>query len=198
MYRPEGGAHTLPLLAGVVHCGMELISGAVGEFQFEHYFLHSNFRGILLWRILSQEPNRLMYECIKVITTNHLIKHCEWQNEIKNLEERETIIGMFWYGENEACEWHLYLWKATFVLYIVYCDCVDQVRMENVTVLGEDVIVNDELYINGANVLPHKSITDSVPEPRIIMWKTFPTPHKVPECVWKVNRWMTGRIDRCA
>lgn len=43
------------------------------------------------------------------------------------------------------------------------------VRMENVTVLGEDVIVNDELYLNGANVLPHKSINDSVPEPRIIM-----------------------------
>lgn len=51
----------------------------------------------------------------------------------------------------------------TFIL--VLC----QVRMENVTVLGEDVIVSDELYINGANVLPHKSITDSVPEPRIIM-----------------------------
>lgn len=50
-----------------------------------------------------------------------------------------------------------------------YCNCVGQVRMENVTVLGEDVIVNDELYINGANVLPHKSIIDSVPEPRIIM-----------------------------
>ncbi|KAM9272095.1 mannose-1-phosphate guanylyltransferase catalytic subunit beta isoform 1-T1 [Cariama cristata] len=44
-----------------------------------------------------------------------------------------------------------------------------QVRMENVTVLGEDVIVNDELYLNGANVLPHKSIAESVPEPRIIM-----------------------------
>lgn len=44
-----------------------------------------------------------------------------------------------------------------------------QVRMENVTVLGEDVIVNDELYLNGANVLPHKSINESVPEPRIIM-----------------------------
>lgn len=41
--------------------------------------------------------------------------------------------------------------------------------MENVTVLGEDVIVNDELYLNGASVLPHKSIGDSVPEPRIIM-----------------------------
>lgn len=44
-----------------------------------------------------------------------------------------------------------------------------QVRMENVTVLGEDVIVSDELYLNGASVLPHKSIGESVPEPRIIM-----------------------------
>uniref|UniRef100_A0A8C8SU61 mannose-1-phosphate guanylyltransferase n=2 Tax=Pelusios castaneus TaxID=367368 RepID=A0A8C8SU61_9SAUR len=43
------------------------------------------------------------------------------------------------------------------------------VRMENVTVLGEDVIVNDELYLNGASVLPHKSIGESVPEPHIIM-----------------------------
>lgn len=44
-----------------------------------------------------------------------------------------------------------------------------QVRMENVSVLGEDVIVNDELYLNGASVLPHKAISESVPEPRIIM-----------------------------
>merc|ERR1712051_709978 len=43
------------------------------------------------------------------------------------------------------------------------------VRMENVTVLGEDVIVNDEIYINGGKVLPHKSIGNSVPEPQIIM-----------------------------
>ncbi|XP_003217595.1 mannose-1-phosphate guanyltransferase beta [Anolis carolinensis] len=51
-----------------------------------------------------------------------------------------------------------------------WSSCVGQwVRMENVTVLGEDVIVNDELYLNGANVLPHKSIAESVPEPRIIM-----------------------------
>ena len=41
--------------------------------------------------------------------------------------------------------------------------------MENVTVLGEDVQVKDELYINGALVLPHKSIAASVPEPKIIM-----------------------------
>lgn len=51
----------------------------------------------------------------------------------------------------------------------VCLDLCPQVRMENVTVLGEDVIVNDELYLNGANVLPHKSINESVPEPRIIM-----------------------------
>ncbi|CAH0389030.1 unnamed protein product [Bemisia tabaci] len=43
------------------------------------------------------------------------------------------------------------------------------VRMENITVLGEDVIVKDELYINGGQVLPHKSIASSVPEPQIIM-----------------------------
>lgn len=43
------------------------------------------------------------------------------------------------------------------------------VRMENTTVLGEDVIVKDELYINGGQVLPHKSIAVSVPEPQIIM-----------------------------
>lgn len=43
------------------------------------------------------------------------------------------------------------------------------VRMENVSVLGEDVTVKDELYINGGRILPHKSISDSVPEPQIIM-----------------------------
>ncbi|XP_027270048.1 mannose-1-phosphate guanyltransferase beta isoform X2 [Cricetulus griseus] len=49
------------------------------------------------------------------------------------------------------------------------CRVGQWVRMENVTVLGEDVIVSDELYLNGASVLPHKSIGESVPEPRIIM-----------------------------
>jgi len=44
-----------------------------------------------------------------------------------------------------------------------------QVRMENVTVLGEDVMVKDELYINGGRILPHKAISASVPEPQIIM-----------------------------
>uniref|UniRef100_A0A1L8E1T8 mannose-1-phosphate guanylyltransferase n=1 Tax=Nyssomyia neivai TaxID=330878 RepID=A0A1L8E1T8_9DIPT len=43
------------------------------------------------------------------------------------------------------------------------------VRLEGTTVLGEDVIVKDEIYINGGQVLPHKSIAHSVPEPQIIM-----------------------------
>lgn len=43
------------------------------------------------------------------------------------------------------------------------------VRLEGITVLGEDVIVKDEIYINGGQVLPNKSIAASVPEPQIIM-----------------------------
>lgn len=43
------------------------------------------------------------------------------------------------------------------------------VRMENVCVLGEDVTVKDEVYVNGGKVLPHKSISENVLEPRIIM-----------------------------
>jgi mannose-1-phosphate guanylyltransferase len=43
------------------------------------------------------------------------------------------------------------------------------VRMENVCVLGEDVNVKDEVYVNGGKVLPHKSIGTSVTEPQIIM-----------------------------
>ncbi|XP_030765404.1 mannose-1-phosphate guanyltransferase beta [Sitophilus oryzae] len=43
------------------------------------------------------------------------------------------------------------------------------VRMEGITVLGEDVIVKDETYINGGQVLPHKNIGDSVRTPQIIM-----------------------------
>jgi len=43
------------------------------------------------------------------------------------------------------------------------------VRIENTSVIGEDVVVKDELYLNGASVLPHKSISTNVPEPKIIM-----------------------------
>ncbi|KER29921.1 hypothetical protein T265_03513 [Opisthorchis viverrini] len=49
------------------------------------------------------------------------------------------------------------------------CTIGQWVRMENVSVLGEDVMVSDELFVNGARVLPHKSILQSVVEPQIIM-----------------------------
>jgi mannose-1-phosphate guanylyltransferase len=42
-------------------------------------------------------------------------------------------------------------------------------RLENNAVLGEDVIVKDEIYINGGRVLPHKAISDSIRDPQIIM-----------------------------
>jgi len=42
-------------------------------------------------------------------------------------------------------------------------------RLENVTVLGEDVNVKDEIYLNGVRILPHKTIKESCPEPQIIM-----------------------------
>lgn len=42
-------------------------------------------------------------------------------------------------------------------------------RTEGITVLGDDVNVSDEIYLNGAVCLPHKGISANVPEPRIIM-----------------------------
>jgi len=43
------------------------------------------------------------------------------------------------------------------------------VRIEGVSVLGQDVQIQDELYLNGAVILPHKSITASIPEPKVVM-----------------------------
>jgi len=54
---------------------------------------------------------------------------------------------------------------------IVGWECVigRWVRMEGVSVLGRDVTIGDELYLNGAIVLDHKGIKESIPEPRIVM-----------------------------
>ena len=41
--------------------------------------------------------------------------------------------------------------------------------MENVSVLGEDVCIEDELYINGGQILPHKNIKESIPKPKVVM-----------------------------
>lgn len=42
-------------------------------------------------------------------------------------------------------------------------------RLENVTVLGDDVTIADEIYVNGGSVLPHKSIKANIDVPAIIM-----------------------------
>ena len=49
------------------------------------------------------------------------------------------------------------------------CNIGKWVRMEGCSVLGEDVLVKDELYINGGKILHHKQITSSLPEPAIIV-----------------------------
>ena len=43
------------------------------------------------------------------------------------------------------------------------------VHIDNMTVLGEDVVARDEISLNGAIVLPHKELKESVLEPKIIM-----------------------------
>jgi mannose-1-phosphate guanylyltransferase len=42
-------------------------------------------------------------------------------------------------------------------------------RIENMTVLGEDVHVRDEIFSNGGVVLPHKEIKTSILKPEIVM-----------------------------
>ncbi|KAL9101430.1 MAG: hypothetical protein Q9163_003302 [Psora crenata] len=42
-------------------------------------------------------------------------------------------------------------------------------RLENVSVLGDDVTIGDEIYVNGGSILPHKSIKQNVDAPSIIM-----------------------------
>ncbi|CAL5389719.1 unnamed protein product [Camellia sinensis] len=42
-------------------------------------------------------------------------------------------------------------------------------RLENMSILGEDVHVGDEVYSNGGVVLPHKEIKSSILKPEIVM-----------------------------
>ena len=42
-------------------------------------------------------------------------------------------------------------------------------RVENMSVLGEDVSCKDEVYVNGAVVLPHKEVKANELTPRIII-----------------------------
>lgn len=49
------------------------------------------------------------------------------------------------------------------------CSIGKWVRMENTCVLSDEVIVNNEIYLNGATILPNKEIKDSVREPGVIL-----------------------------
>ena len=42
-------------------------------------------------------------------------------------------------------------------------------RVDNMTILGEDVHVCDEIYSNGGVVLPHKEIKSNILKPEIVM-----------------------------
>ncbi|KAK6505326.1 mannose-1-phosphate guanyltransferase [Arthrobotrys musiformis] len=42
-------------------------------------------------------------------------------------------------------------------------------RLENVTVMGDDVTIADEVYVNGGSILPHKTIKANIDVPAIIM-----------------------------
>ncbi|CDS03573.1 Putative Mannose-1-phosphate guanyltransferase [Lichtheimia ramosa] len=42
-------------------------------------------------------------------------------------------------------------------------------RLEGCSVLGDDVTIKDEIYVNGGSILPHKSIASNITEPQIIM-----------------------------
>ncbi|KAJ3318137.1 Mannose-1-phosphate guanylyltransferase 1 [Blyttiomyces sp. JEL0837] len=42
-------------------------------------------------------------------------------------------------------------------------------RLDNTTVLGEDVHISDEIFVNGGSVLPHKSVSANILEPMIVM-----------------------------
>lgn len=76
-----------------------------------------------------------------------------------------TISCMFSFREFGVCSG----WLASSQWIPFLCWIFLKVRMEGVSVLGEDVIVKDEVYINGGRILPHKSIGASCPEPQIIM-----------------------------
>jgi len=42
-------------------------------------------------------------------------------------------------------------------------------RLENITVLGDDVTIADEIYVNGGSILPHKEIKANIDSPAIVM-----------------------------
>lgn len=72
-------------------------------------------------------------------------------------------------------------------------------RVEGTTVLGDDVNIKDEVFINGASVLPHKSVSNSILEPSIVMVRpAFPRPLPISlsfavRTLRRLRRWCSSR-----
>jgi len=49
------------------------------------------------------------------------------------------------------------------------CEVGSWTRVESYSVLGADVHINNELYVNGGKILPNKTISDNIPLPEVIM-----------------------------
>ncbi|XP_049848482.1 mannose-1-phosphate guanyltransferase beta-like [Schistocerca gregaria] len=84
-------------------------------------------------------------ECF--IETGVRLKHCTLMNNV-HVEAHSWI-------KSSIIGWHCHIGKW--------------VRMDNATVLGMDVSIHDEVFINGAKVLPHKCISESIIDPNAII-----------------------------
>lgn len=74
--------------------------------------------------------------------------------------ERTTIMENVTVGDHSWIKSSIVGWNSSIGKWV---------RMENVSVLGEDVTVADEIYINGGKILPHKSVGESVLTPDTIL-----------------------------
>ena len=83
----------------------------------------------------------------------------------RNREDKELLNSTFPY---DCIQVQSHAWVSSCI--IGWNSCVGQwARLENNAVLGEDVIVKEEIYVNGGRVLPHKAIGESIRDPQIIM-----------------------------
>uniref|UniRef100_A0A8R1HMU9 mannose-1-phosphate guanylyltransferase n=1 Tax=Caenorhabditis japonica TaxID=281687 RepID=A0A8R1HMU9_CAEJA len=88
-----------------------------------------------------------------------------------NIDETATIRGNV-LGKNTEIQTFQTIGNYSWVSKSIIgrkCHIGNWVRIENICVIGDDVVVKDELYLNEASVLPHKSIAVNVPSKDIIM-----------------------------
>ncbi|KAL0486285.1 mannose-1-phosphate guanylyltransferase [Acrasis kona] len=74
--------------------------------------------------------------------------------------ERTTIMHDCKIGSYSLIKSSIVGWSSTVGM---WC------RLDNITVLGEDVQIRDEVFINGGMILPHKGVNENILEPGIFM-----------------------------